>query len=533
MKKSRDANVTWKIKRLQQGAKPRLLDLFSGCGGISLGFKTAGYEIIGAVENDPAAAKTHGINFFSESHGDTRLHHVARDIHDEPYQLFEDSKLRKSPARTVDILVGGPPCQAFARVGRAKLRSEARKRQAMGSDRAFLQDERADLVWEYLRIVDELKPLAILIENVPDILNFGDINLAEEICAYLEERGYTTGYTLLNSVFYGVPQARERMFLLAYRHELGVEVEWPDPTHFFKLPSGYDGTRATALKHILKSDQMGLLDDLEHNFHHFRIPTAHDNLCPAITVEQALSDLPKIMAFDEMRAGRLKKQAAKLELGAPYTGGVGTGYAALMRSWPGYQAGNTVTGHVIRYLPRDYKIFREMKQGWQYPEIWNWVEEKRASLLKARKRKGLSINPRNSEVSELIREWTLPYDPGKFPNKWWKLKADEPSRTLLAHLGKDSYSHIHYDSKQARTISVREAARLQSFPDGFLFNGGMNAGFRQVGNAVPPLLAYAIAMAMRSTMRMGKVPDIRDQFLYNRRGKQKQVGLAENAACAT
>jgi DNA (cytosine-5)-methyltransferase 1 len=77
---------------------------------------------------------------------------------------------------------------------------------------------------------------------------------------------------------------------------------------------------------------------------------------------------------------------------------------------------------------------------------------------------------------------------------------DQPARTLMAHLGKDSYSHIHYDSRQARTISVREAARLQSFPDGFVFCGTMNPAFRQIGNAVPPLLAKAVATKMMQTL---------------------------------
>ena len=94
---------------------------------------------------------------------------------------------------------------------------------------------------------------------------------------------------------------------------------------------------------------------------------------------------------------------------------------------------------------------------------------------------------------ELRAACVPPYDPGKFPNKWWKLWKDRPVRTLMAHLGKDGYSHIHYDSAQRRTISVREAARLQSFPDGFLFRGTMNPAFRQIGNAVPPLLAKTLA----------------------------------------
>jgi DNA (cytosine-5)-methyltransferase 1 len=72
-----------------------------------------------------------------------------------------------------------------------------------------------------------------------------------------------------------------------------------------------------------------------------------------------------------------------------------------------------------------------------------------------------------------------------------------PSRTLTAHMGKDTYSHIHWDSRQQRTISVREAARLQSFPDGFRFAGAMNATYRQIGNAVPPLLAEAVALKLK------------------------------------
>lgn len=93
-----------------------------------------------------------------------------------------------------------------------------------------------------------------------------------------------------------------------------------------------------------------------------------------------------------------------------------------------------------------------------------------------------------------------PYDVNKFPNRWWKLRPDYPVRTLMAHIGKDTYSHIHWDREQARTISVREAARLQGFPDGFRFSGTMNPAFRQIGNAVPPLMAAAIAAIMRASL---------------------------------
>ncbi len=100
-----------------------------------------------------------------------------------------------------------------------------------------------------------------------------------------------------------------------------------------------------------------------------------------------------------------------------------------------------------------------------------------------------------------------PYDPGKFPNKWWKLDPAMPSRTLTAHMGKDTYSHIHWDNRQRRSVSVREAARLQSFPDSFEFAGAMNAAFRQIGNAVPPLLGFAVAAELRRNLR--RKPEIK------------------------
>jgi len=108
---------------------------------------------------------------------------------------------------------------------------------------------------------------------------------------------------------------------------------------------------------------------------------------------------------------------------------------------------------------------------------------------------------------ELKASIVPPYDATKFPNKWRKMWRDQPARTLMAHLGKDSYSHIHYDDAQARTISVREAARLQSFPDGFVFCGTMNPAGKQIGNAVPPLLARAIATTINATLKAASETD--------------------------
>ena len=181
-----------------------------------------------------------------------------------------------------------------------------------------------------------------------------------------------------------------------------------------------------------------------------------------------------------------------------------------MRSWPGLATPESVTAHEIRYLPRDYRIFKLMAPGDQYPQA-----QELAWCLLQEHLDGLDTPPRigSARHAELVARFVPPYDATKFPNKWRKMERDHPARTLMAHLGKDSYSHIHHDSSQARTISVREAARLQSFPDGVTFCGSMNAGFRQIGNAVPPLVAYALARQIRKQLGLRQLKDIRHDLM--------------------
>ena len=117
------------------------------------------------------------------------------------------------------------PSTAFARIGRSKLRS------VTGDERAFKNDARASLYRRFLEIVETARPLAIIVENVPDIMNFGGHNVPEEICQTLDALGYVSRYTLLNAAFYGVPQLRERLFLIAIDATLGVVPTFPGPTH--------------------------------------------------------------------------------------------------------------------------------------------------------------------------------------------------------------------------------------------------------------------------------------------------------------
>lgn len=239
----------------------------------------------------------------------------------------------------------------------------------------------------------------------------------------------------------------------------------------------------------------------------------HDSVLRSTTAEQALADLPPIQALDLLGDGKLRRGRKDPSERVEYVGGPSTDWSRLMRNWPGFETEGFTTGHVFRYLPRDYKFFRIMKPGWQYPEIWREVERTRERLLRAMDESGLPAEERAIQKLKIEQEWELPYDPDKFPNKWWKLYPDRPVRTLMAHLGKDGYSHVHFDEMQARTISVREAARLQSFPDGFLFSGSMNPAFKQIGNAVAPLMAYALAMGIRKCLGLRDIPDIRVERL--------------------
>jgi DNA (cytosine-5)-methyltransferase 1 len=466
-----------KIKRIQAGKRPRLLDLFAGCGGMSLGFQAAGYTVLGGIEIDPIRASTYARNFPKGEDSTQAGRDVTQlDPKEELERLTGDSKVE------VDILVGGPPCQAYARVGRAKLREIA------DHPEAYQLDPRGQLYAAYLKWVEVLQPIAVVMENVPDILSYGKKQIAETIAETLDKLGYETRYTLLNAAFYGVPQTRERWFLIGIKREAGVVPEFPSPSHYVVLPKGYLGTRSHALA-------WAAMTEAQRPFHAVLLKQPSPDLPAAITSKQALSDLPAI-PVDRKMSRKARNLDMSLLLGDPQSG-----FQELMRTWrPGYTFEESkrfpyvsqITAHVTRCLPRDHGTFKMMKQGDFYPQAIEVAEKRFQKELELRKQQGKEPVKGSDAWMDLRNSIVPPYDKSKFPNKWWKLVEDFPCRTLLAHLSHDTYSHIHYSNKEARTISVREAARLQSFPDSFVFCGAMNTAFGQIGNAVPPLMAAAI-----------------------------------------
>lgn len=481
-------NSVARLRDITKGSPLRVLDLFAGCGGLSLGFQRARFQIVGSVEKDPKAALSHGTNFFrNRSETEIELHSQPLDITQiGPQKYMREILNQDDPSGLVDVIMGGPPCQAFARIGRAKLRQIAEHPEA------YLNDDRANLYLHFLEYVDYFHPLVVLIENVPDILNYGGKNVAEEIASSLEDLGYRVGYTLLNAVNYGVPQFRLRFFLIAYLNGLNTAPEFPAPTHQTHIPVGYTSERIVALKHLRPPQENFFYEKVRY----VEPPDVADDTPQAVTASQALADLPVLT--DHLKSKK-KRGARKFNRLLPYRRGRPGRYAMLMRTWQGYKAGKGVWDHVIRFLPRDYEIFRRMKSDDQYPEAHAIAERLlQDSLQELESLTGQKIENDSQQYKDLKKQIVPPYAADKFPNKWWKLNPDTPVRTLTAHIGKDTYTHIHYDSKQARVISVRDAARLQSFPDGFIFAGSMNDAYRQIGNSVPPLMAFALADKIRA-----------------------------------
>ncbi len=460
-----------KLNRILSGSSPRVLELCSGCGGLALGLQEAGFELTGHIEADAAAAANYARNF--QQTKPAAAFEWARPRNMEQMnirKLVKELCLDSAPDKAFDVLAAGLPCQAYSRIGRSKLRSIA------GIDEAYRIDSRAVLYKRFLTYVDACQPVAIVMENVPDILNFGGDNIAERICEQLNSRGYAAIYGLLNSVHFGVPQLRSRFFLMAIDRSLGLQPSFPKPTHAYELPAGY---------HIPKD----ILRAHSHATRHLVQPEEQVNgLDEAVSTYAALSDLPYITEHFRDPAAMQKRRVTDA---LPYRKSKGlTSYQHKMRNWPSFATKARVTGNKVRVTPRDFEIFKRMSRGAEYPEALRKAEALFEERLESEARR-----PRRNSAKwlRLKKNCVPPYNPKKFKGRWWKLKPDLPSRTLTAHMGKDTYSHIHWDSRQKRMISVREAARLQSFPDGFIFQGGMSSAFQQIGNAVPPLLGKAIA----------------------------------------
>lgn len=460
-----------------------VVDLFSGAGGFSLGFQRAGFEIAAAVDRDELSGQTFLQNF-SQLQPEAPPSVFSGDAGD--LSSFDFDQL-DAP----DVVIGGPPCQAYSRIGRGKLASL--------SDAGFAEDPRNELYLSFVTAIRTWQPKAFVMENVPGMLSVEGRNVAEQVASDLAECGYSVRYAMLNAAWYGVPQLRERLFFVGYRLDLGTDPRFPNPEHRPEALAGYHHREgAIPLSFDFIPDRRVYIDT--------RLAPR-----PPVSVEEALADLPEITEhLDPTNQGARPqfRTIRRLERD-PHSR-----YATTMRQWPGFPECKELDDHWTRRTPRDYVTFRRMKHGDRYPDAVRIAWAEADTALGRLKKSGIDVAPGSPAYQSVVREHVPPYGDAwdrheagswnrAFPDRWRKLIPDSPSWTVPAHLSKDSYSHIHYDSDQARMISVREAARLQSFPDGFGFAGNMGDCFRQIGNAVPPLLSLALARITRLALHDG------------------------------
>ncbi|MFC3212223.1 DNA cytosine methyltransferase [Planomicrobium okeanokoites] len=434
-----------------------VIDLFSGCGGLALGFQNEGMNIKSGMELDGSAANTASYNLHWKHGVDNE--HLCGDV---TLANGNDFANYNKP-----IVIGGPPCQAYSMAGRAKLNS-------LGEERHVFKDSRGALFQDFLRIALELNARAVVMENVPESVNYNGINIPETVCEILTENGYNAIWTVLNSADFGVPQIRERVFVIAIKKEMGNIEHLPEPTH--KRPD-----------HNFRTMNEGRFASFSQTkYFTFPLP-AKESLPKWITVKDAISDLPILFPVSTS-VYKLHNQ----ELTLPYQSPPQSDYQELMRSGVRIDG---VSGNGFRNTKRDFKIFEQMAANDNYRDAHDIAMKMLAKECIKKKIKA-KTHPNQYEV--LKKSIVPPYSINKFLTKWKKLDPHKPSHTLVAHLGTDTYSHIH--PWEPRGISVREAARLQSFPDDFYFNCSMTEAFKQIGNAVPPLLSKAVATALRKNL---------------------------------
>lgn len=428
----------------------KVLDLFAGAGGLALGLESVVdksgrpvFEMYRAVEINKYACNTLCKNFGEDKVIEGDL--TDRKIHK---RVVDDCKGR------VDVVAGGIPCQSFSLIG---------SRSGYGrNDNRFKQDKRDDLYKEFRQIVRQIKPKVVLIENVKGILSKKDScgkKIIDKLLTDFERLGYCFDneeteckYMVLNAVDFGVPQIRERVIIIGIRNDWKkITVSQIRPTHY------YPDSEKKAVKGLL----------------------------PYVSLWEAIGDLPHVHArttftgLSGKETKRQKEENKKINYGEeklPFIKKVleqhlnkisesGINYFMFVRA-NGYPY---INDHVVRSQQvTDLQLFGAMEEG------------ETAKEFVARKPK--------------LAKKLIKYKMDTFKDKYRKQRRSAPCTTIFAHLEKDGNRFIH--PVQKRTITPREAARIQSFPDNFIFKGPFSKKFRQIGNAVPPLMAHHIGIAI-------------------------------------
>jgi DNA (cytosine-5)-methyltransferase 1 len=403
-------------------SKIKMIDLFSGCGGLVEGFMQTGlYEPTASVEWEKAPINTlrHRLkNKWNIEHADESS--IWFDIQriDDLFNGFEgDPKYGSSKgldyfvneSNGIDVIIGGPPCQAYSVAGRIQDKNRMR------------EDYRNYLFEYYLKVVERYQPKLFVFENVPGMLSAmpDGTPITELIRRDIEAKGYEIindikGHALIDMSEFSVPQNRRRVILIGVRKDLFSSEKIQD-----LLLDFYDN--------ILSEYKSG----------------------EVITVEKALGDLEKCYPLEEPIAIK--------------------GLGKFSHSIPN----SKFTSHIPRFHnQRDIDIFRMLAAD---------IENETFEFTDSKKLNEIYNNATGGNTSV---------------HKYHVLRRDLPSTTILAHLYKDGLRFIHYDSEQARSITVREAAILQGFPVDFEFVAPRGSQYKMIGNAVPPKFAKQLAKAI-------------------------------------
>lgn len=378
------------------------IDLFCGAGGITEGFREAGYTCLYGNDSMPEAIETFSLNH-PEAWAETE------DIETvEPSRVRRKLGLRKG---TLDVLVGGPPCQGFS----------------INAPERFLSDNRNKLFKDYLRFLEEFEPKAFLFENVPGLLSLGDGNVFRQIVREFEEHGYQVSSKILFAAHYGVPQERWRLIILGSRT---AAIAPPQPTHY-----------ATGRANFRSGGTMTFRLNLSDK----------DRLLPAVTVGEAISDLPRLAMGEGSEI-------------VGYTSEPQSDYSRAMRN----PEGITFNHFGAKLAKQNIERMKYVTPGGSWRDIPHQLLPK--GMQRARK--------------------------SDHTKRYGRLRNDGLAGTVMTKC--DPHWGTVFLPDQERSLTVREAARFQSFPDFYRFVGPRVSQYEQVGNAVPVLLAKAIALQIRA-----------------------------------
>lgn len=382
--------------------KYKTIDLFCGAGGITEGFREAGFSCLYGNDIMKDAIKTFSVN------------HPKAIADNRPIELVNPKEIRnelKLVPGDLDVLVGGPPCQGFS----------------INAPERFLKDPRNKLFKQYAKFLLEFKPKSFVFENVPGLLSLGDSKIFHQIIKEFSDLGYKVTAKILFAAHYGVPQERWRLIILG---SLFNEIPHPEPTHYAHGRPNFNGGSSMI----------------------FRLPDIDPkHLKKAVTVAEAINDLPELEMGEGAEEIKYDKKAH-------------SAYSQKMRN----PKGITYNHFAAKLSKQNIERMKHIPPGGSWRDIPH-------ELLPA----GMQRARRSDHTK-----------------RYGRLNPNGLSGTVLTKC--DPHWGAAFLPNQNRALTVREAARFQSFPDAYRFIGSRVSQYEQVGNAVPVLMAKAIALRIRN-----------------------------------